>query len=450
MSGLLDRATVHRAWQEIRRGVRRALGLTTVKHATPRMFPGAVRLGQEEEEAAVTAVREVMRSKRLFRFFGVARNPWQASRVRRLERDFAGRMGVEHALAVNSGTSALVCALVGLGVGPEDEVIIPAYTWVSSASAVLAVGAVPIIAEVDDSLTLDPADVARRITPQTRVIVPVHMRGAPADMAAVRSLADAHGLVVLEDAAQATGAQFRGSPVGSLGDAGAFSFHLTKIMTAGEGGMVTTNDPEVYRRAAMYHDSAACPHLGVAMADWIAGLNLRMSEIHAAIAQVQLGRLTGLLADMRTRKARLEELVADDLVRAGATLRRIHDPKGDACTCFVFFLPEKAAARRVVSALVDEDVPASRLYQDGQSLPRDHVDLHAVAAWAPILEKRTWTPRGGPWRGHPREIDYRTSEYPVTMDLLARAVHIDISPELTPAQVEQMSAAIRTVVATRV
>ena len=113
------------------------------------------------------------------------------------------------------------------------------------------------------------------------------------------------------------------------------------------------------------------------------------------------------------------------------------------------FLPEKEAAKRVVTALVDEDVPASRLYQDGECLPHDHVDLHAVASWTPILEKRTWTPRGGPWLGHPREVDYRGSDFPVTMDLLARAVHVDVSPELSPAQVEQMAAAIRKVVAER-
>lgn len=408
------------------------------------MFPGALRIAVDEEEAAVEAVRDVIRSKRLFRFYGVSPS-LRRSKARELETAFARRIGTAHALAVNSGTSALVCALVGLEIGPGDEVIVPAYTWISTATAVLAVGAVPVVAEVDDSLTIDSADVERKLSPHTKAIVPVHMRGAPARLDALGELARPHGLRVLEDVAQAAGGSFHGRPLGSLGDAGCFSFQFSKIMTAGEGGMVTTNEPTVHRRAGMYHDSAAPPNLGVSADEWLPGLNLRMSELHAAVLLVQLGRLDALLSDLRARKRRLRELLVDRLGDRVA-FRTLTDPAGDTGIALIFFLPDAELAERVVPALADQNVPASRLYQEGKHLPHDYVDLHAYEAWAPLLEKRTWSPGGGAWSGHPRPVEYRRDACPVTMDLLRRAVHVDVSPELRVEQVEQMASAIGDVV----
>ena len=235
-----------------------------------------------------------MRSKRLFPFYGLEPTI-RRSRVAALEDSFAKRTGTAHAVAVNSGTSALVSALAALEIGPGDEVIVPAYTWYSTVSAVLAVGAVPIVAEVDDSLTLDPADVERKVSPQTRCIVPVHMRGMPARMDALCELARARGLRVLEDVAQAAGGSFDGRALGSIGDAGAFSFQFSKVMTAGEGGMVTTDHSNVYRRTTMYQDSAALPNLGFSVAEWLPGVNLRMSELHAAVLLAQLERLDAIV-----------------------------------------------------------------------------------------------------------------------------------------------------------
>ena len=423
----------------VRRRVRWLVRPPAVKGRVPGMFPGGLRVAEDEEAAAVEAVREVIRSKRLFRFYGVSPS-LRGSKTRELENAFARRMDTPHALAVNSGTSALVCGLVGLEIGPGDEVVVPAYTWISTANAVLAVGAVPVVAEVDDSLTIDPADVERKLSPHTKAIVAVHMRGAPARMDALSELARARGLRLLEDVAQAAGGSFQGRPLGSIGDAGAFSFQISKIMTAGEGGMVTTNDDAVYRRAAMYHDSAAPPHMGVAADEWLPGLNLRMSELHAAVLLVQLGRLDRVVADLRARKRRLRELL---LGRLGARVafRTLNDPAGDTGIALIFFLPEPRLAEQVVSALANENVPASRLYQDGERLPHDYVDLHAYEAWTPLLGKRTWSSGGGPWSGHPRQIEYRPDACPVTMDLLRRAVHVDVSPELRDEQVEQMASA---------
>ena len=438
----LTSSVVRKIAQKARQTIRWCFHPPLLKGSLPPMLPGGVRLGLEEEEAAVAAVREVMRAKRLFRYFGVSRNPLQKSRVLEFERAFAARVGVQHALAVNSGTSALVCGLVGLGVGPEDEVILPAYTWVSTASAVMAVGAVPVIVEVDESLTLDVEDVRKHISPYTKAIIPVHMRGAPARMDSLMALAEEKGLVVLEDAAQAAGANFQGQAVGSIGHAGAFSFHMTKILAAGEGGMVTTNDDNIYRRALMYQDSAVCPHEGVPIEEWLPGLNLRMSELHAAVAQVQLRRLNSLLGVMRGNKTRLKQILSEELANKGVTFRQIHDVDGDASIALIFFIPDQNQTLQVVSALTDENIQASRLYQNLEFLPRDHVDFHVYTSWLPILAQRSWSARGGPWRQHPRKIEYDAGMCPRTIDLLSRAVHIDINPALSMDQLEQMASGI--------
>src|SRR6476659_4495332 len=182
----------------------------------PPMFPGGMEVGKEELEA----LARVIESKNLFRYYGVGEGP---DEVLSFEREFAGHMGSKHALCVNAGSSALICALIGAGVGEGDEVIVPAYTWNATPNSVIATRALPVLAEVDDSLTLDPADVERKLGPRTRAILPVHMRGAPADMAALTGIAKQHGLVLVEDVCQAAGASFRGGRVGTSADAGAFS-----------------------------------------------------------------------------------------------------------------------------------------------------------------------------------------------------------------------------------
>ena len=184
------------------------------------------------------------------------------------------------------------------------------------------------------------------------------------------------------------------------------------------------------------------------MEEWLPGVNLRMSELHAAVALVQLRRLNSIVRDMRANKSKLKEMVKDDLLKQSVTFRRIHDSEGDASLALIFFIPDPARTVRVVSALTDENIPASRLYQDLQYLPHDHIDLHAYPAWVPILRQRSWSSRGGPWRNHPRSIAYDEGMCPKTMDLLRRAIHIDVSPDLTLLQVEQMAEAITKMIRT--
>ena len=405
-------------------------------------FPGALRLGELEEEAAVEAVREVMRSKRLFRYYGLTPNPLQRSRVRRLEKEFVSLTGAKEALALNSGTSALVSALAGFGVGGGGGVIVPAYTWFSTATAVLAVGAVPVIAEVDESLTLDPEDFRAKLSPHTAAAIPVHMRGAPAEMDELTRVASENGVRLLEDVAQAAGASFRGRRLGSLGDAGAFSFQMAKLITSGEGGMLTSSDSDVVRRARMYHDAGVGRQGDISAGEWLPGFSLRMSELHAAVLLVQLERLDGVLDAMRRRKRALKERLQGEFDARGIRFRTINDTDGEAGLALVFFLPDTQHIESVVSGLADENVPASRLFHGLKNVPRDSVDMHVYWAWPPLIQKRTWSARGGPWAGHPREVDYPEETCPRTRDLLERAVHVDIRPDLEEQHVDQLAGAI--------
>ncbi len=404
-------------------------GSPAVTGALPPMYPGGMRIASEEE----AEVLEVLQAKRLFRYYGPYEGP---SKVAELEQAFSAYMGTKHALAVTSGTAALVCALQGLGIGPGMEVILPAYTWIASASAVVAVGAVPVMAEVDESLTLDADDFERKITPYTRAVMPVHMRGAPCRMDRIMEVARRHGLKVLEDTAQADGASFLGQKLGSIGDAGAFSLQFNKIITSGEGGMVVTSDGDLHIRAVMFHDVIGGLRNNVPADQILPGINFRMPELLAAVALVQLRRLDGLLSDMRLRKRMIKENISAIARQKGIQFRTLNDADGDAALAMIFFVPEPERARPVSEALNAEGLPSFVMYSPDAS------DYHVYAHWSPIMNQRTWSPDGGPWKSHPRKIEYSREMCPRTLNLLSRAVHIDVSPDLTNSNVEEISEAL--------
>lgn len=407
-------------------------GTPAVEHPLPPMYPGGMRLGAEEEQA----VLDVLRSKRLFRYYG----PYSGgSQVDEFERALAVYMGVEHAVAVSSGFASLVCGLAGLGVGPGDEVIVPAYTWIASAGAVMAVGAVPVLAEVDQSLTLDAGDAESKITHRTKAIMPVHMRGASCEMQRIMGLARSRGLKVLEDVAQAAGGSFRGRRLGSIGDAGAFSFQFNKIITCGEGGIAVTDDPGIHQRILMYHDVIAGLRNGISQDRILSGLNFRMSELHGAIMLVQLRRLHDLLMDMRRHKAALKRAIEEVARHKGVVFRAINDADGDTGTSLVFFAPTSERAMRIAAALNAEGVNAFVIYE------AERVDYHVYAHWTPVMEKRTWSENGGPWRWHDGELSYRQDMCPRSLDLLSRAVHLDVSPDMSSVNVEEVADALRKV-----
>jgi len=362
------------------------------------MFPGGMELGEEEAEAAARAIR----SHNVFRYYGVGAGPHE---VETFEREFAAHLGASHALCVNAGSAALICGLIGAGVRPGDEVVIPAYTWNATANAVVAARALPVLAEVDASLTLDPEDVRRKITARTKAILPVHMRGAPADMDALTAIASEHGLALIEDVCQAAGASFRGRRLGTFGDAGAFSLQFNKIITTGEGGVMITNREDLYDLAIDVHDCAGSVRRGVGLPRF-AGWNFRASEIQAAVARVQLTRLDGLLERMRAKQAYLADRVSQ---LPGLTLRRANDAGGDAGICLVAFADKPELAAEAVAALRLEGVEAMRIYDP--EVP----DLHIYAYWQPIFEALA-------------DAGLPTPECPETLALLQRTIHIDVSP----------------------
>ncbi len=367
-------------------------------------------------------------------------DPGSTSMVRRFEDAAAARFGVPHCVPVNSGTSALLVALAGLGVGPGDEVIVPGYMFVASIGAVIASGATPVLAEIDESLTLDPADVRERLTARTRAIMAVHMLGAPSDMTALRAVADEHGLALLEDAAQATGGTYRGEPLGTLGAAGAFSLNPFKVVTGLDGGFLLTRDPRLFQRAHSFHDQGWFPHRQeTGEGELVFGLNLRLSDLNAAVALAQLGKLDTVLE--RTRAVK-RDLLARIPERPGMHRRLLHDPDGECGTLavFVFDSAESAAAvaKRVrCKPLVD----SPKHYYGG---------LPALAAFGrgepgPFPFRAPGTLGGG--------RDYAKGALPRTDDVLARSVALStgvsdgylgagngVGPFGTPEDVERVAA----------
>jgi 8-amino-3,8-dideoxy-alpha-D-manno-octulosonate transaminase len=386
----------------------------------------------------------VLDDKYLFRYYGPAN---VESRVKKLEEEFASKTGVNYSLATNSCTSALISSLVALGVGPGDEVIVPGYTFFASCAVVVAAKAVPVICEVDDSLTMDPVDLEKKITTRTKAIIPVHMRGVPCDMERILAIAKKHNLKVLEDVAQATGGSYHGQKLGSLGDMGAFSFQYHKIITAGEGGMITTNNLLLMDRAMAYHDTAACWRPGGPAGRFVKeryagelfpGVNFRMSEVTGAILREQLKKLDSLLDRMRQNKKRIKDAIGDI---NGISFRRLNDAEGDTGIVLVFYLPTTELAGRFSAALNAEGVAASSL--NDRSVPDWHVYNH----WDMILKKWTATSEGCPYtcsfyKEKGGNMEYSPEMNPRTLEYLGRSVHIDIPAQLTAADCDMISESI--------
>src|SRR5262249_24150575 len=248
---------------------------------------------------------EVLESQTLYRHYG----PHPRHKAAELEQKFAATMGGRHALAVTSGTGALLVGLAALGIGPGDEAIVPTYTWVATINSAVTLGGVPVFVDIDESLTMDPRAVEAAITDATVAIVPVHMRGAAADIAPIVAVADRHGLPILEDAAQAVGGRYRGRRLGTFGKIGAFSLQYHKTITTGEGGMLVSDDTALFERAVRYHDqgSVRVEELDEMIPEGsplIIGVNYRMSELTAAVGVAQLGKMDWSIGHMEAHHAR--------------------------------------------------------------------------------------------------------------------------------------------------
>jgi dTDP-4-amino-4,6-dideoxygalactose transaminase len=368
-------------------------------------------IGKEEVEA----VQRVIDSKQLFRYRG-----GEGGESEQFEAEWSKKIGVNYTVAVTSGTAALICGLVGMGIGPGDEVIVPGYTFMATALAPLAVGAVPIIAEVDNSLTIDPKDIEKKITPRTKVIIPVHMVGLPCDMDAIMDIAKKHNLLVLEDACQADGGSYGGRRLGSIGHAGAFSFNHFKIITCGEGGALVTNDREIYERALIFHDGGSSfrDHADMIQTSFFAGWNFRINEILSAILRVQLTRLDGMLEAMLEEK----RIMIQELTGAGPfTFNPIHDVEGDCGTTLALYLDSEKDMRTFMEKLSVAGVRASSPIDSGR---------HVYTNWDPVLKKQgSHNPAFNAYELAPDAVNYTADMCPMTLDTLARTVFLYTDPQ---------------------
>lgn len=341
----------------------------------------------------------------------------------RFEENLTKQLGVKHALTVNSGTSALIASLVGAGVGPGDEVLVPAYTWVASAIASLAVGAVPVLVDVDETLTMDPEDIKRKITPYTKVILPVHMLNLASNMDAIMEIAKKHNLLVVEDACQAVGVSYKGRRLGTIGQVGAFSFNQYKNINSGEGGAVLTNDDRIFTRARMYHDvgSYTRAYAFEGNEPIFAGVNLRVSELTGAVLYAQLPKLDPLLRRLRKRHTAMTRILGK------STKFRIsphNDPDNAVGLSVIFDKAEDA------KAFAENTSGTERLIDTGR---------HVYTNWEPIFAQRSFHERMNPYRWAKREITYAPDMCKKTLDIVSRTCRVSLGAQF-PLPMMQMQA----------
>ena len=266
----------------------------------------------------------------------------------------------------------LLSGLIALGLKPGDEVIVPAYTFVASYSAIIFAGLVPVLAEIDESLTLDPEDIEHRITPRTKAIMPVHMLGNPCNMDAIMAIAEKHGLLVLEDACQGGGGSYKGRKLGSIGQMGAFSLNVFKTITTGDGGVLVTDDDSLYEAAFAVHDQGHKPLRADAELTQrtILGLNFRVNELFGAVALAQLRKMETILSTLHAKKKRLKELIAGI---PGFTFRTLNDPEGECATLCTLIFDSTNRAADVCRALGTTTLDESgwHVYHN-----MEHINLH--------------------------------------------------------------------------
>jgi len=293
-----------------------------------------------------------------YNFDGPRKGTWKA---KELEQEICDRIGSKYAQLVCNGTAALTTALSALGVGYGDEVIMPAFTFVASFESVLSVGAVPVLVDIDDTLTLDPIAVRNAITPKTKVIMPVHMCGAMADLDALEAICKEYKLLLLEDACQAFGGSYKGKKLGTIGDAGTFSFDFVKTVTCAEGGAIVTNNKDVFIKCDGYsdhghdhmgNDRGAEPHPFI-------GYNFRISELHAAVGLAQIKRLDDFLAIQKKNHTALKSILA---TVPEISFRRIPDAEGDSCTFLSWSLPTAEITNAVVEEMKLQGILAGNFY----------------------------------------------------------------------------------------
>lgn len=345
-------------------------------------MPGFEVFSNEER----TQVNEVLETGVLFRYgFDQARKgQWKA---KTFEKEFAERIGAKYCHLCSSGTAALTIALAACGIGAEDEVIVPPFTFIATIESLLNAGAVPVFSEIDETLCLDPNALKNVITPRTRAVMPVHMCGSMAKIELIKEFCNDNGLVLLEDACQSVGASYQGKALGTFGKMGCFSFDPVKTITCGEGGAVITNSENLYLIADAFSDHGH-DHMGDDRGKekhTIMGANYRISELNAAVGLAQLRKLDGILEKQRANKKVLKEAISNC---KKVSFREIPDPEGDSATFLSFFLPDEDLARKAAGLLAKEGIDGCFYWYDNNwhyIRQWDHLKNLSFAAKPPIM-----------------------------------------------------------------
>jgi 8-amino-3,8-dideoxy-alpha-D-manno-octulosonate transaminase len=395
----------------------------------PSEYPGTNWINDEEE----AAVLDVVRRRSLFRYYGPS-EPTHVSMLESRAREFYGS---KYALAVNGGTGALITAMIAMGIGPGDEVIVPAFLWVSTVGAVIQCNAIPVLCEVDDSFSMDPRDLEKKITPHTRLIVPVHMAGSPCDMGFIMKAADRRGIAVLEDCAQCNGGSFQGRRVGTHGTAGIFSFQINKNITAGEGGLLVTDDKGLYWRMVAAHDLGvpwknAEPAASDPVITW--GQGRRMAELCGAVAAVQLKKLPGIVSHMRASAMRIRESLEG---LPSVELRRLNDVKGYTGPFIIMMFADEKAARQAAAGINSSGLSNAQRVED--------YGMHIYFNIPQLVNRVPLSKAGNPWSlpaNRDMVRDYAKGACPASDALFARSVIIGVPSHLSHDQEQRMIDAI--------
>lgn len=398
-------------------------------------MPGFELFGAQERKE----VNDVLETGILMRygFDGPRKGVWKA---KELEQEICKTFSAGHAQLVSSGTAALTIAMAALGIGAGDEVIMPTFTFVASFEAVLSVGAIPVLVDIDETLTLSPAAVKAAISPRTKAVMPVHMCGSMSQMDELKAICNEHKLILLEDACQAIGASYKGKSVGTIGDAGTFSFDFVKIITCGEGGAVITNNSEVYAKCDQFSDHGH-DHMGKdrgADLHPYLGYNYRISELHAAVGLAQIRRLNEFLT---TQKKNHSIIKAALQTVEGLTFRVIPDPAGDTGSFLSFFLPTEDMAREAVAEMQAAGIAGNFYWYDN--------NWHYIRKWQ-HLQSGSWMHRLHDDQKK-QVLHYVNQAFPVSDGIMSRCISSSISLTWSEEQARQrgdaMAAVLKKVIA---
>ncbi|MCC7452214.1 MAG: aminotransferase class I/II-fold pyridoxal phosphate-dependent enzyme [Anaerolineae bacterium] len=399
----------------------------------PYEWPGSYFIGEEEIEA----VTKVLLARSPFRFYGHDLQHY----ADQVEAYYRERLGRKHALVVNSGTAALSIAMAAAQIGPGDEVLMPGYLWVACLSSVVRAGGIPRLVDIDNTFTMDPNDLERKINERTKAVLVVHMSGACGDIARIADICRKHNILLIEDVAQANGASLKGKPLGSFGDLAIFSFQYNKNATAGEGGMVVSDDDMLASRAWATHDLGYARNAagrldtkGV-IQGW--GQGSRMSELSAAVLLSQVRKLDQITGAMRTRNQRLYAGLSKI---PGVQPRRIIDPAGDSGPFVILTWPSVDICKRMVELTRAAGV---RPGPDGVgNIPMTDWGLHIYYHNVSLVEKHGVNPAGRPWNdplnAFAQDIHYDKGTLPHMDDLIERSNLIPVPPALPDATCDRI------------